>query len=66
MVTEDDAAAIRAARDKGGERAAIAELRRRFIGLEDNENTRICARTIADWTPLPPGVGPVRKRARGD
>jgi hypothetical protein len=32
-----------------------------FPGLANNENTRICARTIAGWQPLPPM--PMKKRA---
>jgi hypothetical protein len=54
MVSEADAAAIRAAFEQGGELSASVELRRLFPGLANNENTRICARTIAGWTPLPP------------
>jgi hypothetical protein len=56
MVSEADAAAIRAAFEQGGELSASVELRRLFPGLANNENTRICARTIAGWTPLPPMV----------
>jgi hypothetical protein len=39
--------------------ATAVELRRLFPGLANNENTRICARTIAGWKPLPEqgGVG---------
>jgi hypothetical protein len=52
-VSESDAAAIRAAFDQGGELSSAVELRRLFPGLADNENTRLCARTIAGWQPLP-------------
>jgi hypothetical protein len=52
-VNEADAAAIRAAYEQGGELAAVVELRRLFPSLANNENTRICARTIAGWQPLP-------------
>jgi hypothetical protein len=59
-VTEADAAAIRAAFEQGGELSAVVELRRRFPSLADNENTLVCARSIARWTPLP--VQPVKPR----
>ena len=54
VVSESDAAAIRAAFDQGGKLSAVVELRRLFPGLANNENTRLCARTIAGWQPLPP------------
>jgi hypothetical protein len=59
IVSEAEAAAIRTAYEQGGELAAAVELRRLFPGLANNENTRICARTIAGWKPLPEqgGVG---------
>ena len=53
VVTEADAAAIRAAFDQGGEFPAAVELRRRFPGITDNDQARECARTIAAWKPLP-------------
>lgn len=53
MVSEDDAAAIRAAFQEGGEFSAAIELRRRFPGIADNAHARQCARTIAGWTPTP-------------
>jgi hypothetical protein len=55
-VSEEEAAAIRAAFDRGGEFAAAVELRRLFPGVIDNEQARECARTIAGWKPvkLPP------------
>ena len=52
VVSEEEAAAIRAAFDRGGEFAAAVELRRRFPGVTDNERARECARTIAGWKPL--------------
>ena len=52
IVSKADAAAIRAAFEQGGELSASVELRRLFPGLANNENTRICARTIAGWTPI--------------
>jgi hypothetical protein len=62
IVSEAEAAAIRTAYEQGGELAAAVELRRLFPGLANNENTRICARTIAGWKPLPEqgGVGEPR------
>jgi hypothetical protein len=53
VVTEADAAAIRAAFAQRGEFAAAVELRRRFPGITDNAQARECARTIAGWKPLP-------------
>jgi hypothetical protein len=53
VVTEADAAAIRAIFDEEGELSAAIELRRRFPGIIDNVKARACARTIAGWTPLP-------------
>ena len=53
VVTEADAAAIRAVYQQRGEFAAAVELRRRFPGITDNAQARECARTIAGWTPLP-------------
>jgi hypothetical protein len=60
VVSESDAAAIRAAFDHGGELSAAVELRRLFPGISDNDKARECARTIAGWRPLPP---PPSKRA---
>lgn len=54
VVSEADAAAIRAAFDQEGELSAAIELRRRFPGIADNEKARACVRTIAGWQPLPP------------
>ena len=53
VVTEADAAAIRAAFDRGGELSAAVELRRLFPGVTDNAQARDCARIIAGWKPLP-------------
>lgn len=53
IVTEADAAAIRAAFNEAGELSVIFELRRRFPGITDNAHARICARSIIGWTPLP-------------
>lgn len=56
VVTEAEAAAIRAAFDQGGEFAAAVELRRHFPGIADNAQARTWARMIAGWKPrhLPP------------
>ena len=62
VVTEADAAAIRAAFDRGGELSAAVELRRLFPGVTDNAEARECARTIAGWKPLPVTPRPVRRR----
>ena len=52
VVTEADAAAIRAAFDQGGELSAVVELRRRFPGIADTMQARACVRSIAGWKPL--------------
>ena len=52
VVSEVEAAAIRAAFDRGGEFSAAIELRRLFPGLTDNDQAREFARTIARWKPL--------------
>jgi hypothetical protein len=53
VVTEADAAAIRAVFDQEGELSAAIELRRRFPGIIDNAKARAHARSITGWTPLP-------------
>jgi hypothetical protein len=53
VVTEADAAAIRAVFNQEGELSAAIELRRRFPGITDNAKARECARSIAGWTRLP-------------
>jgi hypothetical protein len=58
VVTEADAAAIRAVFDHEGELSAAIELRRRFPGITDNAKARACARNIAGWTPLPDPTRP--------
>jgi hypothetical protein len=59
VITEADAAAIRATFDQEGELSAAIELRRRFPGITDNTEARACARSIAGWKPLPPQLRPV-------
>jgi hypothetical protein len=54
VVTEAEAAAIRAVFEQRGEFAAAVELRRRFPGIADTAQARECARTIASWKPLRP------------
>jgi hypothetical protein len=53
VVTEADAAAIRAAFEQRVEFAAAAELRRLSPGVTDLAEARECARAIAGWKPLP-------------
>jgi hypothetical protein len=52
IVSEADAAAIRAAYEQKGELSAAIEVRRLFPGITENAEARECARTIAGWTPL--------------
>ncbi len=67
VITEPDAAAIRAVFNKEGELSAVIELRRRFPGVTDNAKARACARSIAGWTPLPDRLRPLtRLRRRED
>jgi hypothetical protein len=67
VVTEADAAAIRAVFNQEGELSAAIELRRRFPGITDNAQARKCARSIAGWTPLSVQPRPVtRLRPRKD
>jgi hypothetical protein len=47
VVTEAEAAAIRAAFEQRGELAAAVELRRLFPGVTDTAQARECARAIA-------------------
>ena len=53
VVTEAEAAAIRAAFEQRGEFSAAVELRRLFPSITDTAQARACARTIAGWKPLP-------------
>ena len=66
VVTEAEAAAIRAAYEQGGELSAAIELRRLFPGITDNAKARECARTIAGWAPrlAPVPKAPQRSRKR--
>jgi hypothetical protein len=60
VVSEAEAAAIRAAFDRDGEFAAAIVVRRLFPAVADNEHARQCARTIAGWKPL---SLPLRRRS---
>jgi hypothetical protein len=53
VVTEAEAAAIRAVYEQQGEFSAAVELRRQFPGITDNAHAVECARIIAAWKPLP-------------
>jgi len=64
MVSEADAAAIRAAFEQGGELSAAVELRRRFPGITDNVKARDFAMTIAGWQPHPLPSAPAKTRRR--
>lgn len=64
VVSEQDAAAVRAAFDQGGELAAAVELRRRFPGITDMARAQECARTIAGWKPLRPPARPRFSKSR--
>jgi len=62
MVSEDDAAAIREAFERGGELTAAVELRRRFPGISDNVKARQFAITIAGWQPHDVLLKPAKTR----
>jgi hypothetical protein len=49
------AESIRNAYIDGGQVAAMIELRRHFPGIEDEEDARNCAITIARWAPYQAG-----------
>jgi len=66
IVTEADAAAIRAAFHEAGELSAMVELQRRFPGITDRAKARECACTIAGWKPSPVLSGPATSRCSGD
>ena len=67
VITETEAAAIRATFNQEGELSAAIELRRRVPGITDNTKARACARSIAGWTPLPAQLRPVTElRPRKD
>jgi hypothetical protein len=51
VISEADAAAIRAVYHQRGEFSAAVELRRLFPGIASTAQARECARTIAGWQP---------------
>ena len=61
VVTEGEAAAIRAVFEQAGEFSAAIELRRLFPGITDNAKARLHARTIAGWLPQSAPVRPVTR-----
>jgi hypothetical protein len=63
VVSEAEAAAIRAAFEQRGELSAAVELRRLFPAVTDTAQARACARTIAGWKPL---AVPLRSGKRRD
>jgi hypothetical protein len=65
VITEADAAAIRAVFNQEGGLSAVIELRRRFPGVSDNAKARACARSIAGWTPLPAEPRPMTRLRPG-
>jgi hypothetical protein len=62
VISEADAAALRAIFQQRGELSAAMELRRLFPGITDNAQARECVRTIASWRPLPKRLRPVKPR----
>ena len=62
MISEAEAAAIRATYEQRGEFSAAVELRQLFPGIVDNAQARLCVRTIAGW-PLPKRLPPMRLRS---
>ena len=62
VVTEAQAAAIRATYEQRGEFSAAVELRQLFPGIVDNAQARECVRTIVSWRPLPKRLPPMRLR----
>jgi hypothetical protein len=61
VVSEAEAAAIRTTFEQEGEFSAAVELRRLFPLITDMAEARECARTIADWKPLPTTPRPIRR-----
>jgi hypothetical protein len=58
VISEAEAAAIRAAYEQCGEFSAVVELRRLFPGITDNAKARECVRTIAGRRLLPKRLRP--------
>ena len=55
VISEAEAAAIRATYKQRGEFSAAVEQRELFPGIADNAQARECVRTIVSWRPLPSG-----------
>jgi hypothetical protein len=62
VVTEDDAAAIRATFEREGELSAAIELRRRFPLIPDNATARQHVRMIAGWQLIPVAPRPATRQ----
>ena len=62
VVTEAQAAMIRATYEQRGEFSAAVELRQLFPGITNNAQARLCVRTIAGWRPLPKRLRPAGLR----
>ena len=62
VISEAEAAAIRATYKQRGEFSAAIELRQLFPGITDNAQARECVRRIAGWWPLPKRMRPMRLR----
>ena len=63
VISEAEAAGIRATYEQRGEFSAALELRQLFPGITDNAQARLCVRTIAGWRPLPKRLRPAWLRA---
>ncbi len=59
VVTDAEAAAIRAVYEQSGEFSAAVELRRLFPAITNAAQARACVRTIAGWKPLPGPLHPI-------
>jgi hypothetical protein len=63
VVTEAQAAKIRATYEQRGEFSAAIEQRQLFPGIADIARARECVRTIAAWKPLQTRPGPLKLRS---
>ena len=61
VVTEADAALIRAVFEQEGELSAAIEVRRLFPGVTDNAKAMAHARVIAGWKPFTVPMRPVTR-----
>jgi hypothetical protein len=62
VVTEAQAAMIRATYEQRGEFSAAVEMRQLFPGIADIAQARLCVLTIAGRRPLPERLRPMRLR----